>query len=159
CGPTTTARRPNSSAAGGRSSSARVEPHVSQLFGWVAADAAADAGAVLDGMAAALAVDAAQRLGCWVRAGMAIGGLGGPLPRGDAGDLEPAVTADRRFTLWMAGEAFASYDPALKLRDAAESRTGAFRRALLDRWLESGAAAIRALDGEYHVAVWDAVEL
>src|SRR5262249_48728416 len=78
--------------------------------------------------------------------------------RGEIDDLTPAVAVDGRFTLWMAGEAFASGDAALQLRDAAESRTRRFRRALLDRWLESGIAAIRSLDGEYHIAVCDAVE-
>jgi asparagine synthase (glutamine-hydrolysing) len=129
---------------------------VSQIFGWVPADPAASAAAVVDRMAAALRVDDGQRIGCWIFSGLGIGVIEPPALPDDACDIEPASTADRRFLLWMAGEAFVSHDPKLPLRDAAESRTRAFRRALLDRWLEAGVEAVRSLDGEYHIAVWDA---
>jgi asparagine synthase (glutamine-hydrolysing) len=107
-------------------------------------------------MAAALRVDAGQRIGTWTSPGMAIGVIEPPALAGEADDREPAASADGRFLLWMAGEAYVSADAALPLADAAASRTPAFRRALLDRWLRSGVEAVRRLDGEYHIAVWDA---
>ena len=129
---------------------------MSQVFGWVPADPAASAAAVVDRMAAALRVDDRQRIGRWTPSGLGIGVIEPPALPEDPDDLEPASAADGRFLLWMAGEAFVSHDPKLPLRNAAESRTRAFRRALLDRWLEAGVDAVRSLDGEYHIAVWDA---
>jgi hypothetical protein len=130
---------------------------MSQIFGWVPIDAAPDASAVVNRMAAALIVDgASQRVRRWHQAGLAIGVIEPPALRDEVDDVEPAQSADRRFTLWMAGEAYASHDPGLELRDVAQSRTHAFRRALLQRWLDVGVKSVRALDGEYHIAVWDA---
>jgi len=131
---------------------------VSQIFGWVPSDPGADAPPVLDRMAAALRVDDGQRIRCWTRPGLGVGIVEPPALSGDTDDLEPASTSDRRFTLWMAGEAFVSHDAALPLRSTAESRTRAFRRTLLEHWLGTGSAAVRGLDGEYHVAIWDAQE-
>jgi len=131
---------------------------MSQLFGWVPADAAADASAPLDRMAAALRVADSQHIGTWSSLGLGIGVIEPPPLRGEPDDLEPAATSDSRFLLWMAGEAFTSHDPALPLRNVAESRTRTFRRALLERWLRIGVDAIRRLDGEYHIAIWDAQE-
>jgi len=128
---------------------------VSQIFGWVPADGA-DGRAVVAGMAAALRVDACQRIGTWTAPGMAIGVIEPPALAGETDDREPAASADGRFLLWMAGEAHVSADAALPLADTAASRTQAFRRALLDRWLQAGVSAVRALDGEYQIAVWDA---
>jgi hypothetical protein len=131
---------------------------MSQLFGWVPADAAADTSAPVDRMAAALRAADSQRIGMWSSLGLGIGVIEPQPLGGEPDDLEPAGTSDRRFLLWMAGEAFISHDAALPLRNAAESRTRTFRRALLERWLRSGVEAIRRLDGEYHIAIWDAQE-
>jgi hypothetical protein len=131
---------------------------MSQIFGWLPADAGADIWAVLDRMGAALRVDDAQRIATWTVPGVGIGVIEPPAVGGERDDLEPAASGDRRFLLWMAGEAFTSHDPDLPLRDAAESRTRAFRRALLERWLQIGVDVVRRLDGEYHVAIWDARE-
>lgn len=131
---------------------------MSLLFGWVPSSRDVDPRSVVESMAAALRVDAAQQCGMWSEAGLGIGVLEPPAHRGESDDLHPASTADRRFSLWMAGEAFSSGDSTLPLPSVAHSRTLAFRRALLDRWLSVGVQAIRALDGEYHVAVWDARE-
>jgi hypothetical protein len=131
---------------------------VSHLFGWIPSNGAADATPVVELMAAALRVDPAQRIRIWSSTGIGIGVVEPPALGGEADDLEPATSAARRFLLWMAGEAYASGDPALPLRDAATSRTRAFRCALLERWLQVGVEAVRRLDGEYHVAVWDAEE-
>jgi hypothetical protein len=129
---------------------------MSQLFGWMPADAHGDGGPVIDLMAAALRVAHAQRIVRWTRPGVAIGAIEPPVLPGEPDDLEPAASDDQRFLLWMAGEAFASSDSSLPLRDAAASRTRIFRRALLDRWLHSGVDAVRKLDGEYQIAIWDA---
>jgi asparagine synthase (glutamine-hydrolysing) len=59
----------------------------------------------------------------------------------------------------MAGEAFSSGDPGLRLDEASVARTRRFRRTLLDRWLASGVEVIRSLDGEYQIAIWDARDL
>ncbi len=131
---------------------------MSQIFGWLSRETGADASLVLEGMAAALRVDAGQRIGVWQVAGGGIGVIEPAALAGEVDDLEPATSADRRFTLWMAGEASASGDPALPLPGVEQSRTRAFRRALLERWLEVGVDAVRHLDGEYHIAVWDAQE-
>ena len=72
-------------------------------------------------------------------------------------DLQPANSSDGRYWLWMAGEAFASGDSALVLRDCAASRTFAFRQQLLGRWLADGVRAIERLDGEYQIGIWDAI--
>ena len=131
---------------------------VSQLFGWVPSAGEVDETRVVHGMAAALRVDAGQRISAWLAPGLGIGVIEPPVLAGELDDLHPAVTQDRRFFLWMAGEAFRSADRGLPLAHVTESRTGAFRRALLDRWLMVGAGAIRQLDGEYQVAIWDARE-
>jgi asparagine synthase (glutamine-hydrolysing) len=110
-------------------------------------------------MGAALRVDDRQRIGTWALPGVAIGVIEPPAFPGDTDDVddrEPAATSDGRFFLWMAGEAYVSVDGGLPLADAAVSRTRAFRGALLDRWLQAGVDAVRRLDGEYQIAVWDA---
>jgi asparagine synthase (glutamine-hydrolysing) len=129
---------------------------VSQLFGWVPCSAQADVPPVVDAMAAALRVDEAQRIAIWERPGLGIGSIEPPALAGERGEATPAVSSDGRFFLWMCGEAYASGDAGLPLRDAAESRSASFRRALLDRWLAVGAHAVRSLDGEFQIAIWDA---
>ncbi|MBI3403205.1 MAG: hypothetical protein HY048_17475 [Acidobacteria bacterium] len=129
---------------------------MSQLFGWVPTHGGDAAGDVVAGMSAALRVDDGQRIGTWTLPGIAIGVIEPPALSDETDDREPAASADGRFLLWMAGEAYVSGDAALALADAAASRTRAFRRALLDRWLQTGVDAVRRLDGEYQIAVWDA---
>jgi hypothetical protein len=128
---------------------------VSQIFGWVPID---DGGALRDvaaGMGAALRVDEGQRIGVWTSPGVTIGVIEPLALPDDTDDRAPAASADGRFLLWMAGEAYVSGDAALPLENAAASRTPAFRRALLDRWLHAGVDVVRRLDGEYQIAVWD----
>lgn len=129
---------------------------MSLLFGWVPCDAGADARSVVESMSVALGVTPAQQCHLWTEVGLGIGVLEPPSHRRQPDDLGPASTPDGRFTLWMAGEAIASGDSALTLSDVGESRTRSFRRALLDRWLGVGVETIRQLDGEYHIAIWDA---
>ena len=125
--PATIARLPSSSADGGRCSSARVEPHVSRDLGWVPVDAGADAAPVVDGMAAALVVDGRQRVGRWVEAGLGIGVIEPPALDGEIDDLDPPRPQTTVFCCGWPAKSFKSDDPALPLRDAAESRTRAFR--------------------------------
>jgi len=128
---------------------------VSQIFGWVPMDGGGAARDVGAGMAAALRVDEGQRIGVWTSPGVAIGVIEPPALPDDNDDRAPATSADGRFLLWMAGEAYVSDDAALPLENAAASRTRVFRRALLDRWLHGGVDVVRRLDGEYQIAVWD----
>ena len=66
--------------------------------------------------------------------GVAVG-IMEPPSIGDRGDdLTPARSSDGRFALWLAGEITASADPWIPLTDVDESRTLAFRQALLVRW-------------------------
>ena len=129
---------------------------MSLLFGWVPRDQGAETALVLASMLAALRVDEAQQVVLTPIAGVGVGVLEPPPLDGKAEDLDPVGTEDGRFMLWMVGEAVASGDPLLPLGDVAESRTRAFRRALLSRWLDLGAATIAQLDGEFQIAIWDA---
>jgi hypothetical protein len=129
---------------------------VSQVFGWVPIDGGGALRDVTAGMAASLRVDEGQRIGVWTSPGVAIGVIEPPALPDDTDDRAPAASADGRFLLWMAGEAYVSEDAALPLENAAASRRPAFRRALLDRWLHAGVDVVRRLDGEYQIAVWDA---
>ena len=131
---------------------------MSQLFGWAPKAGQAGPERVVHRMAEALRVDAGQRISAWLAPGLAIGVIEPPTLGGEPDNLAPAVSRDRRFFLWLAGEAFCSGDTGLPLGDVAESRTQGFRQALLDRWLSAGLAPVRELDGEYQVAVWDARE-
>jgi len=129
---------------------------MSHLFGCVVADADADARPLLAAMGAVLRCDPRQQLSTFTCGGFGLGVFESPSLEGDGDDLRPAHSADGRYALWMAGEAFASGDAGLPLRDCAASRTPAFRELLLDRWLAVGTRAIERLDGEYQIAIWDA---
>lgn len=123
------------------------------LFGWLPREPLAPTAGTLEAMSRALRATSRQRIATWQHAGLAIGAIDlAPLDNERAVSLEPAVAGDR-FVLWMVGEAFAW--PSHGGVNAAESRTAAFRERLLDAFLTRGAEAVRDLDGEYHVAVWD----
>lgn len=128
---------------------------MSQLCGWVPDEGDADSGAVARRMVAALRVHAGQRVAVWTLPGLGIGAIEPPALPGETTDVEPAVSSDGRFRLWMAGEAFRSGDSGLPLHDVAESHTLLFRRTLLDRWRQRGVYVVDRLDGEYHIAIWD----
>ncbi len=129
---------------------------MSFLFGWIPADADRDVAPVLARMEATLRVHDRQRFDLFAAGGVGVGVAEPPVPPGQPADARPVGAVDGRFLLWMAGEVFASADPDLPVRSADESRTPAFRRALLERWLQVGVRAVAALDGEFHVAIWDA---
>jgi hypothetical protein len=85
---------------------------MSLLFGWFPRDPRAPLEDTALAMSAALRVHPEQQAGLSILAGVAVGVLDSP-PIGRAERLTPAVSVDGRFTLWMAGEMFASRLPAL----------------------------------------------
>src|SRR5439155_1161197 len=70
---------------------------------------------------------------------------------------QPAVSANRRFWLWMAGEAYDG-GSLCRVPSAAISRTRPFRQTLLEAVLAHGLDAIASLDGRYQIVLFDAVE-
>src|SRR5688572_12396385 len=127
------------------------------LFGWIPGDPAADAREVVATMAAALRTTSSAPSALWSLEGFAIGAFDLAPLDGEAVDtLEPA-TAGRRYWLWMVGEAFHCPSPGGIDRPRA-TRTLAFRSRLLDALVHEGATAIRDLDGEYQIALWDRID-
>lgn len=124
------------------------------LCGWVSLDAEKNDD-VVSAMGRALRVDARQSWAQWSVPGLAIGLLELDTPEGSEEPYAPAVTRDGRYHLWMAGEA---YDGGgfTEVGDAVHSRTPAFRHRLLADALRRDVDAFAALDGEYHVVLWDA---
>lgn len=103
------------------------------LFGWLHAREH-DASEVIDAIAAALRVHDGQQVETWLLPGLAIGRLT------DAAVDQPAPASDGRYTLWMAGEVF----------------DGPRQIDLLTQLVAQGPSAIRDLNGEYQLALWDA---
>ena len=105
-------------------------------------------------MGRALRAHAGQVWAQWCVPGLSIGLLElgpGELPEAEYG---PAITSDGKYSLWMAGEAFAD-SGVLDIPDARYTRTLQFRRALLAAFLRYGVDAIARLNGEYQIALWD----
>jgi hypothetical protein len=123
------------------------------LFGWYSADAG-DMPDVLASMTAALRVNADERATVSTHGMLGIGLLERPFDGHDAS--EPARAADGS-ALWMSGEAF-DWPSHGGITHAGESRTMAFRERLLKAIAAEGAEAIRDLDGEYQIALWNAAE-
>lgn len=131
-----------------------MEGCVRVIFGWCGAAPAAGAqAATLAAMAAALQVHPGQRVRTCLLPGLALGVFDMPLMSDAVDAAAPAQSAEGRRYLWMAGEAFAW--PSRGLSGPVESRTPAFRGRLLAALAEDE-GAVRDLDGEYQVAVWDA---
>lgn len=127
------------------------------LCGWFAPHNPHDTGVVVNAMACALRAHARQR---W-RITEAPGGLAVAtiVHDGDADQdrCDPAVSSDRRFWLWLAGEAYAG-GSLCDVSSVAFSRTHEFRTTLLDALMVRGVDAIASLDGRYQLALFDAVE-
>ena len=125
---------------------------MTQLFGWVGTTWPEDD--LLPRMAYALRSHPEHTWGQWSLAGFQVGILEqtaqGPLQTRCA----PARDANGRYSLWMAGEAF-SGGTLLTISDVTFTRTLTFRRTLLEALLKRGFDAIREIDGEYHIAIWD----
>ena len=121
------------------------------IFGWCSPEPAQQLRAVLSAMQAALQAPRREPATLSVVPGLAIGVWP---PAGDPGDGAVSVqSADGQRRLWMAGEVFAW--PSHGLSGPVEGRTTAFRQRLLDA-ISADRAAVRDLDGEYQIAVWDA---
>lgn len=124
---------------------------MSGLCAWVSGEPPEAAGRVVAAMGRALRVQAGQHWAAWSLPGLALGLL----------DLEapepPAVSADGRFSLWLAGEILAG-GALLPGIDAISCRAPEVRRRLLDALLARGIGAARELDGEYWLALWDGRE-
>jgi asparagine synthase (glutamine-hydrolysing) len=121
------------------------------LFGWFSPDTR-DTASVLDVMAAALRVNAAEQVAVWDLGMVGIGLLERPLS-GEHVSRQPARGVDGS-CLWMTGEAF-DWPSHGGIRSAAESRTCAFRTRLLEAITASGPQAIADLNGEYQIAIWN----
>jgi len=121
------------------------------LFGWYATDTR-DTAVVLESMAAALRVNAAEDVAFWTVGMVGIGLLERPVADEQL-SREPARRADG-CCLWMSGEAF-DWPSHGSIRGAAESRTLAFRSRLLEAITAEGPRAIADLDGEYQIALWN----
>jgi hypothetical protein len=130
----------------------RSRAAVLMLFGWFSADAR-ETPAILASMAAALRVNAEERVSVWTTGPLGIGILERPYGDRDQ-SLEPARAADG-CALWMSGEAF-DWPSHGGVRSAHDSRDGQFRKRLLEALTASGPEAIRDLDGEYQIAFWNA---
>lgn len=122
------------------------------LFGWLSADTR-DTAAVLESMAAALRVNAAEQVAFWTTGLVGIGVLERPVAH-EAFSRDPARRPDGS-CLWMTGEAF-DWPSHGGIRGVAESRTLAFRSRLLEAITVEGPRAIVDLDGEYQIALWNA---
>jgi asparagine synthetase B (glutamine-hydrolysing) len=120
------------------------------LFGWFSADTRGTA-VVLESMAAALRVNAAEQVACWTVGMVGVGLLERPVAH-EQFSREPARRADGS-CLWMTGEAF-DWPSHGGIGGAAESRTLAFRSRLLEAITAEGPRAIADLDGEYQIALW-----
>jgi asparagine synthetase B (glutamine-hydrolysing) len=120
------------------------------LFGWFSPDTR-DTAAVLESMAAALRVNAAEHVAFWTMGRVGIGVLERPLAQ-EENSREPARHLDGS-CLWMSGEAF-DWPSHGGIGRAAESRTLAFRSRLLEAIIAKGPQAIADLNGEYQIAIW-----
>lgn len=128
---------------------------MSQVFGWIAAPGHREPAPVGAAMAHALRATPDQPCHVWTVDTLAIGVLERASEPDVAERYAPAVGGDGRYWLWMAGEAFEDVSGRLDIPHVEASRTHAFRAALLDALLRHGATAVRDLDGEYQIAVWD----
>lgn len=128
------------------------------LCAWVSEMPPAAAGRVAAAMGGALRVHSGQVWSAWSLPGFSLGILDRPDDDEGGGQPgEPAVSADGRYHLFLAGEVFDAGRLPLSV-DAPASRTLAFRRWLLAALLEQGVEAAAELDGEHWLALWDAGE-
>ena len=124
------------------------------LFGWVTARSSEEqTHEVLASMSGALHVSTSEREAIWVTANFGIGILALEDAAAPRTTHEPARDSDGT-ALWMSGEAF-DWPSHGGLRTVAESRCLSFRMRLLTALRAEGAGAIRDLDGEYQLALWN----
>ena len=110
---------------------------MTMLCGWLSADENDSGKQVVGAMQRALRCHPGQSEAVWQSANLTVGLL--ELPEAEPVETvyAPAVTADGRFWLWMAGEAFDG-SSLIEFADATETRTLAFRRRLLEKLLDGG---------------------
>ena len=130
---------------------------MTMLCGWLAADENNSGRQVVGAMQRALRAHRGQTETVWQSANLTVGLLELPEVEPIETFYVPAVSADGRFWLWMAGEAFDG-GGLVEFADATETRTLAFRRRLLESLLVRGVDAVRELDGEYQIVLWDSRE-
>lgn len=128
---------------------------MSSICGWLRFDGDAPPEDVVRQMGAALRVHAGQVWKEWPAGPLALGLLEPPL--GENPSYDPAVSPDRRFHLWLAGEVFAAPDN-FGAMSPEHSRTPAFRAELLREYLRIGEAVFAQLDGEFTAVLWDDAE-
>ena len=130
---------------------------MSMLCVWVPENQAAQENQVVTAMGRALRAYPGQSWASWTVPGLAVGLLEAPTAESAQQVYAPAVSGDGRFFLWMAGEVFVG-DDLLRVPQVEATRRLSFRCLLLEYLLQNGVGAITKLDGEYHIALWDAEE-
>ncbi len=128
------------------------------LCGWLARSGGGGHGAaVVNAMAHAVRVHARQQVVVHHAPGdLFIAMLTSSGEKTDPRSCAPAVSSNRRFWLWMTGEAYAA-GRVCAVGSAAFSRTLAFREMLLEAMLTRGADAIAEVDGRYQVVLFDSL--
>jgi len=129
------------------------------ICGWFSAGPSGRAAAIVDAMAQAVRSHAGQR---WTiheaPGGLTIAVIDAESDPSDVTRHDPAASANRRFWLWMAGEAYDG-GSLCSVPSTAFSRTRAFRDVLLEVVLARGIdAVVRALDGRFQIVFYDAVD-
>ncbi|MGE0039641.1 MAG: asparagine synthase-related protein [Vicinamibacterales bacterium] len=122
------------------------------LFGWLPA-APGDHRAVLHAMGAALATHPGERWSIAPAGGGGVGVLDGVDP-GRVAEWTAPVGNAAGDCLWVAGEIFDM--PGVTLARPQDAATRPAREALLARLTADGPRGLRAVDGEFQVAWWDA---
>ena len=123
------------------------------LFGWIPRDRA-DTAPVLAAMACALQAHPHEAWAVDTGPGYGVGVLDGVAPARVQEWAAPVWSADGRHALWLAGEIFDA--AGLPLDVPQDAASPAVRAALLRRLIDEGPGALRAIDGEYQIAWWDA---
>ncbi len=127
------------------------------LCGWLSAGENRNGNLIVGAMQRALRVHSGQTEAVWQSGNLTVGLLELPEAQYIENVYAPAVSADGRFWLWMAGEAFDG-GGLIEFADATETCSPKFRRRLLEKLLTNGVDAIAKLDGEYQVVLWDSRE-
>ncbi len=123
------------------------------LFGWLPRDASDPTG-VVSAMACALAAHPGEAWAVHTGHGYGMGVIDGVAPARVAEWAAPVCSPNGRHSLWFAGEIFDA--PGLSLEAPQDAPASASRAWLLQRLIDEGPSSLRAVDGEYQIAWWDA---
>lgn len=124
---------------------------MSGLCAWISDEPPERASRAVAAMGRALRVHDGQKWAAWSLPGLSLGLLDLTEP------ARPTVSADGRFSLWLAGEILAG-GSLLPEIDAVSCHTPDLLHRLLEVLLRKGTEAARELDGEYWLALWDSQE-